>query len=65
MAEEPESLTLRLLQEMREEAREAREEARESAKDLTNRINGLTVLLTMLPGMVHDHEERLAKVESC
>ena len=67
MSDETESLTLRLLQEMRQmrsEVGEAREEARETAKDLTNRINGLTVLLRMLAGMVHDHEERLVKVES-
>ena len=64
MADEPENLTLRMLQEMREESRAARDEARETAKDVTNRINGITVLLTMLAGMVHDHEERLTKVES-
>lgn len=71
MADEPDNLTLRVLQEMREENRQAREEdrqareeARSTAKDLVQRINGVTVLLTMLAGMVHDHDERLGKLET-
>ena len=56
MADEPENLTLRLLQEMREEIREMR-------ADLTNRIDGNTLLLNMVAGIAHDHEQRLDKLE--
>ena len=64
MADEPENLTLRLLQEMREEVRELRDEMQDMRKDLTQRVNGITVMLSMLAGMVHDHEERVAALET-
>ena len=56
MADDPENHTIRLLQEMRAEMREGFE-------DLTTRINGNTLILNMMMGMIHDHEERLAKLE--
>lgn len=66
MPDEPENLTLRLLQEVRGEIREIRDEQREQRsmlKDLKNRIDGNTVMLSMLAGMVHDHEERIERLE--
>lgn len=41
-----------------------REESREMRKDLTNRIDGNTILLNMVAGLVHDHEERITKLEA-
>lgn len=52
---------------MREDLRGVREEQREQKvmlKDLRNRIDGNTVMLSMLAGMVHDHEQRIEKLES-
>jgi hypothetical protein len=60
MADEAESLTLRILQEIREEQREQRS----MLKDLKNRIDGNTVMLSMLAGMVHDHEQRIETLEA-
>jgi hypothetical protein len=60
MADEAESLTLRILQEIREEQREQRS----MLKDLKNRIDGNTVMLSMLAGMVHDHEQRIETMEA-
>ena len=67
MADEPENLILRFMQEMRAELREIREEQREQRsllKDLKHRIDGNTVVLSMLAGMVHDHEQRIDKLEN-
>lgn len=71
MAEEVENLTLRLLQEIRQEVRELREEGRQTRddfqalrKDLTQRVNGVAVLLTGIAGISHDHEERITSLES-
>lgn len=63
MAEEPENLTIRLLQEMRNEMREMREELTHKVDDLTNRVDGNTLILNMLAGMLHEHEHRLRAVE--
>lgn len=70
MAEAPENLTLRIVQEAREDLREMREmreeqrEQRAMLKDLKNRIDGNTVMLSMLAGTVHDHDQRIEKLES-
>ena len=67
MADEAENLILRLLQEMREDMRGLQKEQleqRSMLKDLKNRIDGNTVMPSMLAGMVHDHEQRLEKIES-
>ena len=61
MSDEAERLTLRILQEIRAE----QPEHRAMLKDLRNRIDGNTVMLGMLAGMVHDHEQRIDKLESC
>lgn len=70
MVEEPENHTVRLLQEMRAEMREGRadtqalrKEVREMREDLTNRIDGNTIILNMLAGLLHNHEERTTKLE--
>ena len=62
MAEEPENLTLRIVQEMRG-VREEQREQRSMLKDLKNRIDGNTVMLSMLAGMAHDHEQRVEALE--
>ena len=33
-------------------------------KDLTQRINGLAIMLTSVAGITHDHEERIETLES-
>ena len=57
MADEPENLTLRILQEVREEMRQTREEMREMRSDLTERmtdltqrVDGNTLIHNLLPG---------------
>ena len=71
MADDPENHTVRLLQEMRAEMREmraevtgARAEVREGFEDLTTRLNGNTLVLNMAMGLLHDHEQRLEKLET-
>lgn len=56
MAEDIENNTLRLLPELRTEMREMRD-------DLTNRIDGNTLILNMVAGIVHDHEKRVEGLE--
>ena len=70
MADEPENLTIRLLQEMRGDVQNLRGdmqslrgEVQELREDLTNRIDGNTLILNMLAGMLHEHEHRLRAVE--
>ena len=72
MADEPENLTIRLLQEIRAEMREMRTDL--SARvdglstrvdDLSTRVDGNAVILNMLAGMWHIQEERIAKLEAC
>lgn len=64
MAEEPENLTLRLLQEMREEMREMRSDLSEQITDLAQRVDGNTLILNLIAGVVHDHEARIDQLES-
>ena len=64
MAEEPENLTLRLLNDLRDEVQQLRAEQREMRKDLTQRVNGITLMLSIVAGMTHDHEQRLEALES-
>ena len=67
MADEPENLTLRVLQELREEMRGLRtemQETKEGVREVRNRVDGNTLLLTMVAGLVHDHEARIDKLES-
>ena len=71
MADEPESLTLRLLHEMRAEMRETRSEVLsrfaaidERLKDVTQRVNGVAVVMSSVAGITHDHEERIEQLES-
>ena len=71
MADEPENHTVRLLQEMRTEMRELRAEVagvraemREGFEDLTTRVNGVTIMLGTALGTLHEHNERLEKLEA-
>ena len=63
MAEEAESLTLRILQEIREEIRGMRSDMEDGFTDLTQRVDGNTLLLNLVTGVVHDHETRIDKLE--
>ena len=66
MAEEPENLTIRLLQEIRADQQAMRGELgelREEVKDLTQRVDGNTLILNLVAGVVHDHEQRLGRLE--
>lgn len=62
VADDPEDLMLRLLQEIREDLRQVHDDLREQRvmlKDLKNRIDGNTVVLSMLAGMVHNHKQQI------
>lgn len=59
MAEEPENLTIRLLQELRARF----DSVDEQLKDLRRDVHGNSVLMASLAGYLHDHEERIAVIE--
>ncbi len=56
MPDNTENHTVRLLQEMRSEMRQGFE-------DMNTRIDGLTHILTLLAGEIHQQEQRLEKLE--
>ena len=71
MADEPESLTIRLLQEMRTDMREMRDDLTKRVDDLSTRVDDLStrvdgnaVILNMLAGMWHSQDERISKLEA-
>jgi hypothetical protein len=57
MADDPENHTIRLLQEMRAEMRKGFE-------DVNLRMDGLTHILVTLAGHIHQHEERMERLEA-
>ncbi|MGI4733299.1 MAG: hypothetical protein ACRYFW_16370 [Janthinobacterium lividum] len=63
MADDVESHTIMLLQEMRAEITGRFDEMSERLDDLANRVDGNTLILNMLAGMVASHEDRLDSVE--
>ncbi len=66
MADEPESLTIRLLQEMRSDIQAIRsdvQELRNEVKDLKQRVDGNTLILNLVAGVVYDHEQRIGQLE--
>lgn len=70
MADEPDNLVLELLrqirddqQAMRREQQIMREEMDEMRLDLTTRIDGNTLILNFLAGLVSDHEDRITALE--
>ena len=63
MADEPENLTIRLLQELRAELRGFRSDADQRFKDLTQRVDGNTLVFNLVAGVVHDHEQRITSLE--
>lgn len=63
MTDETENHTIRLLQELREEMRGMRAEFTERMDDLTNRVDGNTLILNMIAGLVSDHEHRIEVLE--
>lgn len=56
MPDEPENHTIRLLQEMRAEMRQGFE-------NVNLRIDGLTHILVTLAGHIHQHDERIDRLE--
>ena len=71
MSEEPENHTIRLLRELRDEMRvefamigKRFEKVDERFDDMGLRIDGLAHMLMLLAGRSHDHEERIAGLES-
>ena len=67
---DPESHTLRLLQElrgemqdMRQDIRDLRQETRDGFDDVNTRLDGVTHILTLLAANLHDHEGRLDRLE--
>jgi hypothetical protein len=64
MADDTENHTLRLLQEMRAEMHEMRSEMTAMREDLTVRLDGNTLILNMVAGLVHDHEQRIEALET-
>ena len=70
MAENVENLILTQLREIRGEIgaiktqdTELKDQMGEGFDDVTQRVNGITVILTMLAGHVHNVEERVEKLE--
>ena len=63
MADEPESLTIRLLQELRAEIREFRADTDQRFEDLRQRVDGNTLLLNLVAGVTHDQEHRITALE--
>lgn len=70
MAENVENLILTQLREIRGEigaikaqVSELNDKMAEGFDDVTQRVNGITVILTMLAGHVHHVEERVEKLE--
>lgn len=57
MTDDPENHTVRLLQEMRAEMRER-------FAGIEQRIDGNTLILNMLAGLIHDHEQRIDTIET-
>lgn len=71
MADEPENLMIRLLQEIRTEMREMRGDLTgrvdglsTRVDDLSTRVDGNAVILNMLAGMWHSQDERITKLEA-
>ena len=78
MADEPENHTIRLLRELRDEMRvefamiakrfkevdQRFDDVAQRFDEVNLRIDGVTHILTLLAGRSHDHEERIAKLES-
>ena len=56
---------LRILQELRTGMDGVRSEMREmraEMKDMSTRLNGNTIMLSTVAGLLHDHEERVSKL---
>lgn len=63
MPDEQENLTLRILQEIRDEMRARFSGLDESVKDLGQRVDGNTLTFNLVAGVVYDHEQRIAMLE--
>lgn len=63
MADEPDNLVLELLRQIRDDQRAMREEMDDMRLDLTTRIDGNTLILNFLAGLVSDHEDRITALE--
>lgn len=64
MAQDSENLTLRVLRELRAEMRDARSDMNARFDDLGTRVDGNTMILNLIAGMLHDQEERITTLEA-
>ena len=64
MAEEPDNLVLEMLRQIRDDQKAMREEMDEMRLDLTTRIDGNTLILNFLAGLVSGHEDRITALEA-
>ena len=63
MADEPDNLVLQLLRQIRDEQVALREDMYEMRVDLTTRLDGNTLILNFIAGLVANHEERMTALE--
>ena len=66
MASETENLTIRLLQELRAQIEQTNariDDFSDRFTDLTQRIDGNTLVFNLVAGVVHQHEERIIDLE--
>ena len=61
--DEPENLSLRVLQELRAEMRERFDTLDGQVADLSTRVDGNTLILNLIAGGLHDHEQRVTVLE--
>ena len=64
MAKEPDNLVLELLRQIRDDQQAMREEMDEMRLDLTTRIDGNTLILNFLAGLISDHADRITALEA-
>lgn len=67
MVDETENLTVRLLQEMRGDMRDLRTDIadiRSDIADIRQRVDGNTLLLNLVTGVLPDHEHRIVTLET-
>ncbi|WP_174297564.1 hypothetical protein [Sphingomonas bacterium] len=66
MSEETDNLTIRLLQGLRAQLGQTNARVAELSDrftDLTQRVDGDTLVFTAVAGVVHDHEDRIGAIE--
>ncbi|MCR9121153.1 MAG: hypothetical protein NXH91_02645 [Phyllobacteriaceae bacterium] len=67
MAEDPENLTLQLLRQIRDEQQAMRSEQqamRDDLETINTKLDGNTLILNFVAGLVSDHEDRITALEA-